>query len=105
MLPRYLTNPANTSPYTVSSARYAKGMMLVRVNDSAAGFKGRASYLVKYVGGRWTNRERGYVLSPAKLRRLETLYSGGYDTDLFSERLMLDGKYVEDPTLRRRTAR
>lgn len=65
--------------YTVSQARYAKGMMLVRC-PSDTGFKSRAARLIgDGLKARWTNRERGYIASPAKVRKFEQLHSEGWD--------------------------
>lgn len=63
-------------------------MILVRPQDSIDGIKGRASRLLGALKCRWTNRERGYVTSPSKLRRFEQLMRDGWDANFFSNELL-----------------
>lgn len=76
--------------YTVNPARYAKGMLLVRA-ASADGYKTRVARLLDALKCRWTNRERGYVVSPSKLRRLERLLADGWDANFFTNALTPPG--------------
>jgi hypothetical protein len=74
----------NDPGYTVREARYARGMMLVGA-PSVTGFKSRAARLLGALRCRFTNRERGYIVSPAKLARFERLYFLGHDAGYFGE--------------------
>ncbi len=65
--------------YTTAPAKYAKGKVLVRPTRDGSGLKGRAHRLVGYLRGRWTNRERGYVLTASKVAKLARLWTDGYD--------------------------
>jgi hypothetical protein len=70
--------------YTVRGARYAKGMLLVRVR-SESGLKSRAARLLGALKCRWTNREGGYICSPTKFAKFERLFSEGRDASFFGE--------------------
>lgn len=81
--------------YTVTPARYSKGMMLVRVEADGSGMMNRAMRLCCALNARWTNRERGYVMSPKKVERLAKLLAEGRDASLkfdsiYSARYVLD---------------
>ncbi len=66
--------------YTIGDARYAKGQKLVKTVPSGTGLKSRAERLIgDGLKGRYTNRERGYVVSPAKAARFEEMYTQGWD--------------------------
>jgi tail lysozyme len=67
--------------YAAIPARYAKNKMLVR-SDDGSGFKTRAAYLAEALGGRWSNRESGYVMSRAAVTKLEQLYAAGFNADV-----------------------
>jgi hypothetical protein len=73
---------AHDPGYTVREARYARGMFLVGA-PSGTGFKSRAACLLGALRCRFTHRERGYIVSPAKLARFERLYFLGHDADWF----------------------
>lgn len=73
--------------YSVTYARYAKGKMLVRA-PGENGFKSRAARLITALGGRWTNREDGYVCSHRAVDRLETLFREGWDASFFDRSLI-----------------
>lgn len=75
-----------TKPYDVHHARYANGQHLVcPVNTD--GIKGRVERLLCALNCRWTNRERGFVVSPSKLKRFEQLYADGWDACFFTRKL------------------
>lgn len=58
------------SEFTVSRARYAKGMMLVRC-PSLDGFMTRPARILRdELNCRYTGREGGYIASPRKVERL-----------------------------------
>lgn len=69
-----------TAPdYTISDARYAKGMKAVRC-PSSTGYKTRAAYLAaRLSNGRYTGREHAYIMSAAAAVRFERLYNEGWD--------------------------
>lgn len=64
--------------YNIKPARYAKGKVLV-VTPGCGGWKTRAARLAQAVGGRWVNRETGYIMSPAAGERFAALYDAGAD--------------------------
>ena len=72
-------------PFTVEPARWAKGMMAVTPHDDIQGFKGRVAYLIDHLKGRWSNRERVYIMSPSKVAKLRKLYAEGYSATIFGE--------------------
>lgn len=71
--------------FTVTAARYAKGMMALVTHDGVDMFKGRAARLADYLNARYSNRERAYILSPAKVEKLRNLYAAGYDSGFTKE--------------------
>ena len=64
--------------FQVTTARYAKGQMVVSC-PSSTGYKTRAAYLCEALGGRWVNRSRGYHLSPTGVEKLKVLHAAGFD--------------------------
>lgn len=64
--------------YTILPARYSKGNMLVQC-PSKDSWKTRAARLIEGVGGRYTHREKGYVVSPTKLKKFEIKFAEGWD--------------------------
>lgn len=58
--------------YSITKARYAKNSIAVRC-PSQDGFKTRAAYMVESLRGRWSNREKAYVLSASKEARVREL--------------------------------
>lgn len=71
--------PPDDAGYTVARARYAKGMMLVRCESKEGHTKTRAMRLLGALHGRWTNRERGYIMSPHKAEIFERMHRDGWD--------------------------
>lgn len=65
--------------YTIADARRPVGKKVIRPNDSRGGFKGRTSWLAEALGGRWSHRAGGYVVSPAAAAKFETLYAAGFE--------------------------
>ncbi len=72
------------SDYAMEPARYAKNSTLIRT-ISEGGFKSRAARLAETFG-RWSNREKGYILSTAAALKFARLYGAGWDASLFGER-------------------
>jgi len=77
---------AEEAPPQISPARYAKNKMLVRA-PSATGYKTRAARLADALKGKWTNRERGYIMSKTKAEKLKKLYTDGWDADFYTGKL------------------
>jgi len=64
--------------FSVSSARYAKGKLAVRPNDGKDGFKGNADRVAEFYGGKFSNRDRAYIMSPSSVRAMnETMKYAG----------------------------
>lgn len=72
----------------MTKARYAKNMMLVRVRRETHGMKNRAARLCDHLRGRWTNREKGYVMSRCKVEKLKALYTAGWDAAFITAELI-----------------
>jgi hypothetical protein len=75
-----------TTDYTISPARYAgrwngKPQMAIRCTPTD-GYKTRAMYLAEALKGRWSGRERAYIVSPTKAAKFERLYAEGWDAGL-----------------------
>lgn len=66
----------NAVAYTSEPARYAKGKIAVRPS-SQGDYRSNASYLAEAVGGRYSNRERAYIMSPSQVRRMDTYLRQG----------------------------
>lgn len=83
--------------YTIGDARYAKGQKLVKTVPSGTGLKSRAERLIgDGLKGRYTNRERGYVVSPAKAARFEEMYTQGWDASPILRELIPPDGHAED---------
>jgi len=58
--------------YTISPARYARGMMAVRPAVDGTGWKTLAAVLISQMPGvRWTGRDRAYLCTPSRARKFE----------------------------------
>jgi hypothetical protein len=68
----------------VTPARYAKGKVAVRIPASDSGFKTRGAHLADALGAKWSNRERAYIMSPARAEKLVTMYDEGWDATTFN---------------------
>ena len=75
----------------VTDALYAKGQKLVRCPKDGTGMKTRAMRLAGALRGRWTHRERGYVMSPRKAERLLKLFAEGWDASFPNRRTASSG--------------
>lgn len=64
--------------YTITPAQYAKNSIAVRC-PSDNGFKSRPARVVEALHGRWSNREKAYILAASKEARLRQLIDGGWD--------------------------
>lgn len=84
---------ARLAVYSISPARYAgrwNGRRQVAIRCvSEDMFKTRAMRLIgDGLNGRYSNRERAYIVSPAKARKFEQLYAEGYDASTFTHELI-----------------
>lgn len=74
--------------YTIKPARYAKGQMAIhceRDPNPEAWTKTRAMRLAADgVKGRYSNREKAYIVSPAKAARFERLFAEQSDADVMT---------------------
>lgn len=76
------------STYYVFDSRYAEGMKLVRTpgNKDFLSVEGRECQKLK---ARWSGREIGWIMSPVKVRKLETelrrIAAGKHETSLFED--------------------
>lgn len=76
------------SDYTISDARYAKRMKAVRIVSSGDGWKTRADRLAETLAnGRYTHRERAYIMSPRRAAKFEELYAAGWDASFITREL------------------
>lgn len=58
--------------YTISPARYAKGMLAIRPKPDGTGWKTLAALIISGMPGvRWTNRDRAYLCSPSRAKKFE----------------------------------
>ncbi len=79
--------------YSFETARYAHGKILMwaPAND---GLKSTPATLAEYHGGKWTNREKGYIVSHAQALKIHQCAQLGYHGSLFGDRLY-DSNYKE----------
>lgn len=64
--------------YSINPARYAKNCIAVKC-PSIGMFKSREARIVEAIGGRWSNREKSYILAATKENRLRDLIAADYD--------------------------
>lgn len=92
-----------SGPYHIRPAEYAKNMMAVTTvgND---GWKSRASRLAEALAnGRYTHRERAYLMSKHRAQRFVDLYGKGWDACVISRELqapelpLLQTRLEDDP--------
>lgn len=81
--------------FTVAPARYAKNAVAVRVHERGDGLKGEIGCLCTHLAARYSGRERAYIMSPAKARRLIRLHAEGWTATIFG-RLIAPGKLFPD---------
>lgn len=72
-----------------AKAQYAKGMIAVSCPSNGTGLKTRAASIASALNARWSNREKSYIMSPAKAQKLKTFYDAGTSPELG---VMKDGK-------------
>ena len=65
--------------WTIAPARYAKGMVAFHVKKNVPdGWMGRMSRLCSYFG-RYSHRERSYIMSPTRMHKMLKIHSEGGD--------------------------
>jgi hypothetical protein len=70
--------------YSISPARYSSGKVAVQA-PSEDSWKTRAARLAEHFsGGRYSNREKAYIMSPAAAERFVSHYHAGKDASLFT---------------------
>jgi len=72
----------NEPGFTISRARYAKSQMAVKCESDGSGYKTRAMRLCSALNGRWSNREKAYIMSASKAAKFQELFNNGRDADL-----------------------
>jgi hypothetical protein len=74
--------------YTIRPARYAKGKVAICCKSNGSGWKTRAMLLAeRLANGRYSGREKAYILSPSAASRFERLYAEGWSASNFSNAL------------------
>lgn len=77
----------HNAPPAFRPARYAKGLVIATCPPDFGDRKSRAARLAVFLKGRWTNRERGFALSPKKAVELKRLWEAGWDASIYGDRL------------------
>jgi hypothetical protein len=68
----------NQLDFTSSPARYAKGKTAIRCASGGTIYSTPSMRLAEALGGRWTNREKAYILSPKAARDMHILTFAGW---------------------------
>jgi hypothetical protein len=68
--------------YTLHQARYAKGKMAIHAPNDGTGYKTREHKLAENLGGRWSNREKCYIVSVAAARDFVVLERNGWSGNM-----------------------
>lgn len=80
---------SNDKVIRTSKARYAKGQVAVHIKSDDTGYKHRGHRLVDHLNARYTHRERAYILSPTKSKKLKELYESGHDASGFYDKKLI----------------
>ena len=72
--------------WRVEAARYAKGKVAIHVT-SPGDFKSGAANLAEALGGKWTSREKAYLLPKTKEDRFTSMVVGGWNANPVSRDL------------------
>lgn len=72
--------------YSIRPAPYAKGKVQVHT-EGYNGMKSRACNLAESVGGKYSHRGRGYIMSPKQAETFHHRYHHGYDYSSISKKL------------------
>lgn len=74
------------SQWSITPYRYAKDSVVLKITEPD-GFKGRLGRIAGSIGGRYTNRAGGYVMSETKARKIVQMAKGGWDANSFTNEL------------------
>lgn len=87
------TPTRNDAPeYTSRPARYSRGNIAVQC-PGVGGWKTRAGRLAEAVcRGRYTNREKSYIMTPSQFKKFEKLYAEGWDANSMTWTLYAPGE-------------
>ena len=80
-------SPQEGGTYRIQAARYAKGKVLVQA-PSTDGWATRASRVAEGVGGKYTNREKGFIMSPKQAERFHQMVRHGRDFNAISGKVV-----------------
>jgi len=76
--------------FEISPARYAKGKVLVRITKSNGDFMNRTGRVADIIGGGgrgYSNREKGYVMSPSQAEKFQRAVIEGWDASVITREL------------------
>lgn len=84
--------------FTIHHARYAKYQIAVHCISDGSGMKTHAMRLCCALKGRWTNREKAYIMSLPKAKKFLSLYESGWDATIFKELIPPSDPWNENST-------
>lgn len=76
--PQAAPEGANNGHWSIDAARYAKGK--VAITPRSDGLKSGAAAIAEALGGKWTDREKAYILPKTKENRFIALSNGGWES-------------------------
>jgi hypothetical protein len=74
--------------FEIVGYRYAKGKVCVRTPSDGSGWKTRAARLAEALGGRWTHRAGGYLMTSRRAEVFALKYAQGWDANGFTGELI-----------------
>lgn len=75
--------------YVILPAKYAKKMFKIQTRPDGSGYKTRADRLAaSLANGRYTHRERAWIMSEKKAGKFEDLYNKGFDACIITGELI-----------------
>jgi hypothetical protein len=84
------------SQWSITPYRYAKDSVVLKITEPD-GFKGRLGRIAGSIGGRYTNRAGGYVMSETKARKIVQMAKGGWDANSFTNELTAPKAAEQEP--------
>lgn len=79
---------AEHQDYKIRPASYAKNMIAISTTPDGSGMKTRAAYLATTLAnGRYSNRERAYLMSKQKATQFVALYDQGFTATIMSGKI------------------
>lgn len=73
----------------ISKARYAQKSVAVSCS-SKDGLKTRAARITEACGGRWSGREKAYILPESRAVTVQALFDAGWDATVLDRLLFMD---------------